>query len=78
MASMITTVDNPFSPVTHFSEWNAWDTRHGYHTLSYLARVVQTSNELSNADQAVAINDAIDEIISVHDGELYTKVYVPD
>jgi hypothetical protein len=60
---MLTTVDNPFNPFTQFDEWHAWDTRHGYHTLAYLARIVVTSDELSDADQALATEQAIEEIV---------------
>lgn len=74
---MLTTVDNPFDPVTHYEEWNQWDTAAGYHTLAYLARIVVSSDELSEADQALAIDQAIDEIIEIHDGGLYKKVPIP-
>lgn len=33
---MLTTVDNPWNPFTHFREWYVYDIMHGYHTLSYL------------------------------------------
>jgi hypothetical protein len=60
---MLTTVDNPFNPFTQYDEWYTWDTRAGYHTLAYLARIVRTSSELSDADQDVAEEDAIREIV---------------
>lgn len=74
---MLTTVDNPFDPVTHYEEWYRWDTAAGYHTLAYLARIVVSSDELSEADQALAIDQAIDEIIEMHDGDFYKKVPIP-
>lgn len=61
--SMLTTLDNPFDPFTQFDEWYAWDERAGYHTTSFLARIVQTSHELSDADQDLAIERAIDECV---------------
>lgn len=73
---MLSTEDNPFSPVTQFNEWNAWDMAAGYHTLSYLARVAVTSDELSEADRTAALEDAIDEIIQIHAGGFYIKVPV--
>lgn len=74
--SMITTVDNPFDPHTQFDEWNAWDKAAGYNTLSYLGRVVRTSDELSEADQNQAYDDAVDEIIRLN-GSLYVKKAKP-
>lgn len=73
---MLTTVDNPFSPVTQYEEWFTWDARAGYHTPAYLARVTITSDELSEADQVVASENAMDEIIALHAGGLYKKVPV--
>ena len=32
MASLLTTVDNPFNPHTNFDEWYAFDLRMGYDT----------------------------------------------
>lgn len=73
---MLSTVDNPFNPVTQFKEWYAWDSQAGYHTLSYLARVTITSDELSEADQAVALEQAMDDILEIHAGGFYVKVPV--
>lgn len=74
---MLTTIDNPFHPVTQYDEWYQWDESHGYHTVAYLARIVVSSDELSEADQALAIDKAIDEIVEIYDGGLYRKVPIP-
>jgi hypothetical protein len=60
---MLTTVDNPYDPFTQWDEWYAWDMHAGYHTPGLLARVVRTSDDLSDADQHQAIQDAIDECV---------------
>lgn len=74
---MLTTVDNPYNPFTHFDEWHAWDFTAGYHTSSYLARVVRTSDELSELDQDLAIEYGIQEILD-HDAlGVYMKVPQP-
>lgn len=75
---MLSTIDNPYSPVTHFDEWNAWDMAAGYNTLAYLARVTITSDELSDADQALAHEQAIDDVIRIHAGGLYIKVPITE
>lgn len=74
---MLTTKDNPFNPFTHWEEWFAYDYSLGYHTPSYLARVTRTSDELSEADQDAAINDAIDEILQENILGIYTTVEDP-
>lgn len=71
---MLTTVDNPFDPFTQFDEWYAFDVRHGYNTSSFLARVVKSSDELSEPDQSLAIEQAIDEIVRENVLGLYRKV----
>ena len=72
--SMLTTIDNPFNPFTQFDEWKVWDEQQGYYTCAYLARIVCTSNELSEADEAIAIENAIDEIVKFNVLGLYRKV----
>lgn len=60
---MLTTVDNPYDPWTEWDAWFAWDQHAGYNTPGLLARVARVSDELSEADQHVAIQEAIDEIV---------------
>lgn len=74
---MLTTVDNPFDPFTRFEEWNAYDQALGYNTLAFLARVVVTSNDLSEADQSAAIEYAIDEIVRENVMGVHRKVAAP-
>lgn len=71
---MISTVDNPYNPFTHFDEWYAWDVNAGYNTSQVLARVIITSDELSDADQSAAIEDAVDEMVRENVLGLYIKV----
>lgn len=71
---MLTTVDNPFNPFTQFDEWYAYDTAAGYHTISFLARIVRTSDSLSDPDQSLAIEQAIDEIVRENVLGVYRKV----
>ena len=73
---MLTTVDNPYHPGDEFDEWAAFDSRAGYHTLAYLARIVNSSNDLSEADQQLAIQLAVDEIARENVLGIYRKVEV--
>lgn len=75
---MLTTVDNPYDPSTQFNEWYAFDMAAGYNTTSLLARIVKTSDELSDADQDAAIEDAIDEIVKENVSGVHRKVAVSD
>jgi hypothetical protein len=71
---MLTTVDNPYDPWTQWDEWFAWDQNAGYHTPGFLARITRTADELSEADQHLAIQQAIDEIVKENVLGVFRKV----
>ena len=62
-ATMLTTVDNPFDPFTQWDDWRRFDTDKGYFTCEFIARLVDSSPELSDSDQELASLIAIYEII---------------
>lgn len=76
-AHMLTTVDNPYNPFTQFDEWYRFDEASGYHSTGYLARLTITSSDLSEADQSLAIELAIDEIVRENINGMYRKVPAP-
>lgn len=75
---MLSTSDNPFNPWTQFDDWYAWDTRENYNTLSLLARVVRTADDLPQALEEQAIEDAIIEIVEENVSGVYIMVESPD
>lgn len=70
----ITTLDNPFNPFTQYDQWFAFDSDKGYNTQSFLARIVKTSDELSEADQQQALIDGVDQIANENVLGIYLKV----
>ena len=76
--TMITTIDNPYNPFTQFDDWYAFDESKGYHTCSYLARIAKTSNELSERENLIEQEKAIDEIISLNLLGIYKRVKESD
>lgn len=70
----LTTIDNPYNPNTQFDAWYAFDEQMGYHSCSYLARIARTVQDLSDADYARAVDDAIDEICRYNINGKYKKV----
>lgn len=74
MRSMLTTTDNPYDPFDDWDNWYAYDYRKGYHTPGLLARICVTSDELSEPDQELAIEQAIDEIIAENVSGVHKKV----
>lgn len=75
---MLTTVDNPYNPFTEWKEWYVFDTQKGYHTCSFLARIVLFSSDLSEPDQAMIIEEAIDEIVKENISGMWKKVSQED
>ena len=72
--SMLTTTDNPFNPFDQFDDWYSFDVQHGYNTCSYLARIAQTSPEMSNEEYLEAVDQAIDEILEFNILGIYKRV----
>lgn len=71
---MLTTVDNPWNPFTHWDEWWSYDTSTGHHTSGLLARIARNSDELSESDQEYANESAIDEILNEDSRGIYLRV----
>jgi hypothetical protein len=76
MAVMLTTEDNPYDPRLDFPAWYAWDVEQGYNTCAYLARVAVVTEDFPDAVQDKQIEEAVDEIIKIHNGGLYKKLTV--
>jgi len=71
---MLTTLDNPFNPFTEFDQWYSFDVSKGYYTCSYLARIVLDDDELTEQDQSLEQERAIDEIVALNLLGIYVKV----
>lgn len=74
LSVMVTTVDNPYDYFTQFDKWKHYDESKGYYTCSYLARIAKISDELSEADELLAIEKAVNEIIKFNVIGIYKKV----
>jgi hypothetical protein len=74
IVSMLTTVDNPHSPFDEWDAWLAWDMRAGYNTSGMLARIAVVSDEISDYDYNLAMNQAIDEIVKMNVLGVFRKV----
>lgn len=76
----LSTSDNPYSPLTDYDSWEAYDHRKGYNTAEYLARIVRTTNEYGDDTYTDDIERAIDEIVLLNliswtnEGVSYIKV----
>ena len=75
---LLSTSDNPWNPWTEWDRWYAHDMQAGHHTLAYLARIVVSSSELSEADQVLAYDLAVLEILRLNINGLYVGVPEPE
>lgn len=71
---MLSTIDNPFNPFDEYEQWYAFDVASGYNTGQFLARIVKASDDLSDADYDLAIEQAIDECVMINVLGVFVKI----
>lgn len=71
---MLTTFDNPYNPFEQFISWFLFDIEKGYNSCAYLGRIARTSDQLSEEENNLEIERAIDEIIKYDFRNIYKKV----
>jgi hypothetical protein len=71
---MLTTFDNPYNPFTQFNQWLLFDKEKGYDSCEYLARIANTSDEMTDEENNREIESAINEIIKYDFRNIYKKV----
>lgn len=59
----ITTVDNPYNPFTQWNDWYLYDRLQGYNTCERLASITLLSDQLSDYEKRVILEESIDELI---------------
>lgn len=71
---LLTTFDNPYDPFDQFDSWYMFDMDKGYSSCSYLDRIARTSDQLSEKENDIEIERAIDEIIKYDFMNIYKKI----
>lgn len=72
---MLSLLSNPFDPFSEFDAWYRYDRDEGYDTAGLIDRLVSTSSEISEADQELAVEQAVDSILeNPNFSGLYKKV----
>lgn len=70
----LSTADNPYNPLENFPAWYAFDEQKGYHSCSYLARLANSSVEMSENEYLEEMEKAIDSIVKLNLTGNYIKV----
>ena len=70
----LTTIDNPFDPFTQFDDWFVYDVGQGYNSCGLLARVSNTTPDLTEDEYNQEVERAIDEIVRNDFRDIYIKV----
>ena len=73
---LLSTVDNPYNPFSHWDEWLAFDTEKGYSTCGLLARLSENvfNDNMSDEWNDMRLREAIDNFIEIDPLRLYCKV----
>ena len=74
----ITTIDNPYNPFNDFTSWLLFDSQKGYNTCSYLDRVSEVEDDMTDEEKEAAVEKGIDDIIDNDFLNLYRKVKKSD
>lgn len=74
---LLSTSDNPFCPFYQFNDWLRFDEDSQYFTLSYLASIARTSDDLSDEDNDRATLSAMNDILQLNLTGNYIKVFRP-
>ena len=69
---MLTTVDNPYDPLSQYEKWLAYDLQR-YNTNALLARISMDADTISYGESYQAYMTAIEEIVLMNP-ELYRVV----
>ena len=70
----LTTIDNPFNPFDDFASWNSFDKERGYDSSEKLMRIANLTDDMTDMEENLEIERAIDRIIELDFQNIYKKV----
>lgn len=72
---MVTTIDNPWNPFTHYREWLSYDMQNGYFTDQWMYALTKTSNDLRDEEIQEQIDAGVTRLLELDPYGLHVKVY---
>lgn len=73
-ACMLTTIDNPFNPFKEYVKWHLYDETRGHNCASLVAMFANVSDDLTDEENNMEIERAIDQIIASDLTGIYKKI----
>lgn len=70
----LSTFDNPFNPFTDYNSWLSFDKEKDYNSSERLMRVAKITEEMSDVEETIEIERAIDTIIKNDFLNIFIKV----
>ena len=70
----LTTFDNPFDPFDEFSQWYLYDCQKGYNTCSYIDRISNVYDDMTDKEYNEEHERAINSILEHDFLNIYKKV----
>ena len=64
-----------YKQINNFDEWYMYDLEKGYNSCSYLARIAEISDEMSEEEVLLETERAIDEILKYDFMKVRKKIY---
>lgn len=74
----ISTIDNPFNPFDDFTSWFMYDIEKGYYSSSKVARLINTTDDMTEEEELEEIERAIDRLIEIDPLDIFIKVIKED
>ena len=71
---VLTTIDNPFNPITQPDEWLNYDLNKGHNTYALIDRIAQFDESMSDDEQEAREQAAIDFLIRFDPLNVYRRV----
>lgn len=75
---MVTTMDNPWNPFTHYHEWLSYDMEKGYNTGEWIHILTRTSNDLLPEEVDEQIDAGIARLLEIDPYGIHVKLYSYD
>lgn len=70
----LTTIDNPYDYFEQFTSWLLFDKEQGYNTCEKIARLVNITDDMTQQEEDLAIEAAIDRLIELDFLNIYKKI----